>query len=107
MWAQHDYGRWSVFGGGGYDLNPGAGQRNYALAGLAATRGLGPRLNLGVELYHQTPTTVGGAAATNLGVGLIYQVTKHWALMASGGPGLQNRSRGQGSAFYASLQFTD
>ena len=107
VWAQKDFGKWSVFGGGGYDMNPGAGQRNYGLFGLALTRSVGKRLNLGVEVYHETPQTTGGPALTNLGVGAIYQLTKHWALMASGGPGLQAPSRAQASTFYASLQFTN
>jgi hypothetical protein len=50
---------------------------------------------------------VGGPALTNLGFGAIYQLTRHWALMASGGPGLQSPVRAGASAFYASLQFTN
>ena len=107
IWLQKDFGKWSSFGGGGYDLNPGAGQRSFALVGWAVTRSFGKRLNLGVEVYHQTPQTVGGPATTNLGLGAIYQLAKHWALMASGGPGLQDPGRAGASAFYASLQFTN
>ena len=107
VWLEKDFGKWSTFGGGGYDLNPGAGQRNFALVGWAVTRSLGKRLNLGVEIYHQTPATIGGPAATDLGVGAVYQLTKHWALMASGGPGLQEPGRAGASTFYASLQFTN
>ena len=107
IWAQKDFGKWSVFGGGGYDVNPGAGQRDYSLAGAALTRSFSKRLNLGVEVYHETPQTVGGPAVTNLGLGAIYQLTRHWALMASGGPGLQAPRRSETSAFYASLQFTN
>ncbi len=106
-WFQKDFGKWSTFGGGGYDINPGAGQRSYALVGWALTRSFSKRLNLGVEVYHQTPQTAGGPALTNLGVGAIYQLTRHWALMASGGPGLEDTSRAGSSAFYASLQFTN
>ena len=107
VWGQKDFGKWSIFGGGGYDVNPGAGQRDYGLVGVALTRSFGKRLNLGVELYHETPQTIGGAAITNLGVGAIFQLTKHWALMASGGPGLQAPARSETSAFYFSLQFTN
>ncbi len=107
IWAQKDFGKWSVFGGGGYDINPGAGQRNYTLVGAALSRNFSKRLNIGVELYHQTPQAQSGPAITNLGFGAIYQVTRHWALMASGGPGLQTPRRSGTSAFYASLQFTN
>ncbi len=107
VWGQKDFGKWSVFGGGGLDINPGSAQRNYGLVGLAVTRSFSKRLNLGVEVYHVTPQAVGGPAITNLGFGAIYQLTKHWALMASGGPGLQAPGRSETSAYYASIQFTN
>ena len=107
VWLEKDFGRWSTFGGGGYDLNPGAGQRNNALLGWALTRSFGTRWSLGIEIYHQTPTTFVGTAATNIGLGATYQVREHWALMASGGPGLQTPARSGSSAFYVSLQYTN
>jgi hypothetical protein len=107
VWLEKDFGKWSTFGGGGYDVNPGVGQRNYTFAGWAVTRSFGEHLNLGVEIYHQTPSISGGTALTNLGFGAIYQMTKHWAVMASGGPGLERPSRSGASAFYISLQFTN
>ena len=105
VWLEKDAGPWATFGGGGYDLNPGSGQKNFALVGWALTRALGPRLSVGLELYHQTSNTSGGAASTNIGIGTIYQMTKHWALMASGGPGLAPRTAN--TSFYLSLQFTN
>ena len=107
LWLEKDWRKWSMFGGGGYDINPGAGQRNFALVGWALTRSFSRRLNLGVEIYHETPQAVGDPSVTNLGFGAVYQLTTHWALMASGGPGLQNAERAGTSAFYASLQFTN
>ena len=107
VWLEKDFGKWSAFGGGGYDLNPGAGQRNNALLGWALTRSIGARWNIGIEIYHQTPTTAAGSAATNIGFGVIYQMAEHWALMASGGPGLQKPLHSSSSAFYVSLQYTN
>ena len=107
VWAQKDFGKWSVFGGGGVAINPGGGQCTFTLSGVALTRSVGKRLNLGIEVYHETPQAIGGAALTNLGLGAIYQLTRRWALMASGGPGLQSPGRAEHSAFYASLQFTN
>ncbi len=107
VWLEKDFGKWSTFGGGGYDLNAGAGQRNNALLGWALTRSIGARWNIGIEIYHQTPTTSAATTATNIGFGAIYQVAKHWALMASGGPGLQKPQHAGNAAFYFSLQYTD
>ncbi len=107
VWLQKDVGNWSIFGGGGYDFDPGGGQRNHGLAGWALTRNFGQRFNLGIEVYYQTSATTGGNASVNIGLGAIYQVTRHWALMASAGPGLQKPSQSAGSAFYVALQYTD
>jgi hypothetical protein len=107
VWAQKDFGPWSTFGGGGYDINPGPGRRDYTLAGWAVTRQMSKRLNLGVEVYHQTPDTVGGKALTAVAVGVVFQVTRHFALMASGGPAVQAASEAGQGVFYAALQYTD
>jgi hypothetical protein len=106
IWLQKDFGEWSTFGGGGYDINPGPANRNFTLAGWAVTRQVSKRLNLGVEIYHQTPQVTGGKALTAVAAGAVWQFSEHFALMASAGPALQaDRSAGQG-VFYIALQFT-
>ena len=107
LWAQKDFGAWSTFGGGGYTINPGPGRRDFTLAGWGVTRQVSKRLNLGLEIYHQTPDTVDGKALTAVAGGVIYQLTRHFALMASGGPALQNASQAGQAVFYAALQYTD
>ncbi len=104
VWGQKDFGPWSVFGGGGWQLNPGPENRNFWFSGLAVTRDVGSRLNLGVELYHQTRQALEGKDFTGANLGVVYKVTDHWALMASGGPGLQNASDGGNWDFYLALQ---
>ena len=96
-----------TFGGGGYDINPGPGNRNYTLAGWAVTRQVTKRLNLGMEIYHQTPDVVGGKALTAVAAGVIYQLTKHFALMGSAGPAIRTDTHAGQGVFYASLQFTN
>jgi hypothetical protein len=53
-----------------------------------------------------TSPAASGAASTDLGVGAVYRVGRHWALMASGGPGLERPGRTKTSEFYVSLQIT-
>jgi len=86
IWAQKDFGRWSVFGGGGYAINPGAGNRDYATGGVALARTFGDRLLLGVEVDRQGADTVDGRASTSLGIGAIYDLPGPLRLLASGGP---------------------
>ena len=86
VWAQKDFGRWSLFGGGGYAINPGAGNRDYWTGGLAVTRQVAEPLLLGVEADRQGADTVGGQGSTSLGLGAIWQLRAPFRLLASGGP---------------------
>ena len=108
LWAQKDFGPWSLFGGGGYTINPGpkpgSGSRNFWQAGAVLSRPVSKRLTLGAELYHQTPDASDAKPYTALNLGALYRLTDHWSLLASGGPGLQN-ARDQGRyVFYVSLK---
>ena len=106
VWAEKDFGPWSVFGGGGYQLNPGPENRNFWVSGLVVARQVNDRLNLGAEVFHHTRDTAQGKPLTGFNIGMIYKVADHWALLASGGPGIQNgRDEGQYD-FYVSLQLT-
>jgi hypothetical protein len=107
LWAEKDFGDWSTFGGGGIDINPGPGERNFTLAGWAVTRQVTKKLNLGVELWHETPSRIGVGSLTALAGGVIWQVSKHYALMGTAGPGLQGDRRAGQGVFYMSLQYTN
>jgi hypothetical protein len=86
VWAQKDAGPWSVFGGGGYAINPGAGERDFWTGGVAVARTVSRQLLVGVEADRQGADTVGGRASTSLGVGAILQLKAPFRLLASGGP---------------------
>jgi hypothetical protein len=106
VWMQKDFGPWATFGGAGYDINPGPGNRNFTLAGWALTRQVTKRLNIGAEIYHETAQVAGGKALTAVAGGVIYQLTDHFAVMASGGPGVQRSPQSGQGVFYAALQYT-
>jgi hypothetical protein len=107
LWAQKDFGDWSTFGGGGVDINPGSGNRNFTLTGWALTRQVTKKLNLGVEIWHETPSRIGVSSLTTLAGGVIWQMSKHYALMGTAGPGLQGDRRAGQGVFYMSLQYTN
>lgn len=86
IWIQKDTGPWSVFGGGGYAINPGPGNRDYWTGGIAVTRQLGERLVLGIEGDRQGADRIGGSGSTSLGIGAIYDLEGPLRLLASGGP---------------------
>lgn len=104
IWVGKDLGKWSLFGGGGYEINPGPGQRDFWLSGLGVTRTVAKRLSLGVEVYHHTRDADDGQAYTGVNLGALYRLTGHWSLIASGGPGVQNARREGRYDFYAALK---
>ena len=104
VWVGKDLGAWSVFGGGGVQFNPGDGNRNFRVLGLAVTRNVTDRLNLGAELYGRSATTSDGRALVAINAGMTYKLTEHWSLLASGGPGVMNASTEGQYAFYLSLK---
>ncbi len=105
VWAQKDVGPWSLFGGGGYQINPGPGQLNFWQGGVALSRAFGKRFTLGGELYGQGRTTSeppgGGYTALNLAT--TYRLTPHWSLLASAGPTWEEGGT-HGQVFYVSLK---
>lgn len=86
VWAEKDWGRWSLFGGGGYNINPGAGNRDFWQGGAALTRTVSERLSLGAEATLEGPDAVGGHAVAGLGVGGVFRLGGPFALLVSGGP---------------------
>jgi len=104
LWAQKDFGPWSVFGGGGWEFNPGPGERNPWMGGVAVTRDLSARLTAGIEVYGESRSSLSIPASTLVNFGVIYKVSGHWSLLASGGPGLENTRQTGGGDFYLSLE---
>lgn len=86
VWAQKDLGAWSVFGGGGYTINPGAGNRDYWQGGLALTRTVSKRLSLGGEATIEGADSRGGHRSIGLDAGGILKLGGPFALLASAGP---------------------
>lgn len=101
VWLQKDAGPWSIFGGGGYALNPGEGNRNYWRGGIAVTRQATPALLIGVEVDRQGADAEGGGGSTSLGLGAIYRLKAPFRLLASGGPVFDDGSGAAG--FHAFL----
>ena len=106
FWAEKDFGDWSTFGGGGCALNNGDRSKDYCMAGWALTRKLLPDFTLGAEIYHQTADERGGKATTGLGLGIVYDLSENYHLMASYGPGIQNAAETDRAAWYTSVLFT-
>jgi hypothetical protein len=99
LWLQKDIGPWSVFGGGGYEVNPGFGNRDAWSGGIGLSRALSEDASLGIEVYHHTPETTDGRASTTVNLGATYEFLPGHALLASVGSGL--RDSGEAGDFHA------
>jgi hypothetical protein len=86
LWVQKDFGATSLFGGGGYEINPGAGNRDFWQAGLALTHQVNDRLSAGAEVTYQTRDAVGGSGSTGVNAGLIRKVGGPFSLLLAAGP---------------------
>jgi hypothetical protein len=87
LWLGKDFaGGTSLFGGGGYEINPGSGNRDFWQAAVAITHDLGKSFSLGAEVTRQGADTVGGTAQTRAGIGSIVKLGGPYALLVSGGP---------------------
>jgi hypothetical protein len=116
LWVQKDFGDWTTYGGGGYWINPGPGNKNFWFAGWVLQRKITDKLALGVELFHQTPNAIGGLQSTgfNFGslpstgfnIGGIYDFTDHYHFLFSFGKGLQHAKETNEFSWYIGLLVT-
>jgi len=87
LWLERDFpGGTSLFGGGGYEFNPGTGNRNFWEAAAALTKDLGKKVSVGGEVAWQQLDTTGGTNVFHVGIGGIVKVSDHYSLLASAGP---------------------
>jgi hypothetical protein len=85
IWAQKDVGRFTVFGGGGWERNPGSGNRNFWSGGLAGVYNFSDQLNSGVEVFSSGSNQLGERGTTILGVGVNDDYSAIHSLVASFG----------------------
>jgi hypothetical protein len=106
LWLEKDLDPWKIFGGGGYWINPGAGNRNFGFFGAAVTREITEDLTVGIELFHQTSPAAGVKDSTGCNVGAVYDLSANWHLLASAGSGLGNRATTNQLSYYVGLQLS-
>jgi hypothetical protein len=86
VWLQKSFGdNWTVYGGGGYEINPGAGNRNWGLGGAVLQRQITDNVALGAEVYHRTAMEAGGRGDTAFNIGTVIDFTEHQHLLFSAG----------------------
>lgn len=103
---QKDLEPWTLFGSGGYWINPGPGNRDYYFVGQGVLRQVTDRLTLGVELFHFSASADDHPATTGFNVGGSFSFTENQALLLSLGRGLQNAERTNRFTTYIAYHLT-
>ena len=85
LWLSKDFNQWTVFGGGGYTINPGPGNVDWWFAGVGVIYEINPQWTVGAEAYRTTKATTDGAPGTAFNLGVIYTYSAvHHPMMTIG-----------------------
>jgi hypothetical protein len=116
LWVEKDFGKWTTYGGGGYGINPGPGNRNYWFFVWQLQRRITDNLVLGGELFHQTAFTtgqpgsvgfpIGSTETTGFNLGGVHDFTEIYHLLSSAGSAIQNPTTTNQFSYYLGLQWT-
>jgi hypothetical protein len=85
LWLQKSAGSWTTYGGGGYWVNPGAGNHDWLFTGWLIQRQVTEQLSLGAEVFHETVSEVGGQADTGFNVGMVLDLSQLQHVLVSAG----------------------
>jgi hypothetical protein len=107
IWAQKTIDKWTVYGGVGYGVNPGAAGKNDWFLGGVALYQVTETLQLGGEAFMQTAQAPGGRDTPGFNLGGSYGLTEEYHLLFSAGRGLENASTLNRFSAYLALQVTD
>jgi hypothetical protein len=69
VWFQKNWGPWSSYGGGGYWINSGAGNKNWVFLGWEVQRNFGETLTLGGEVFYHGASTEGQVDGVGFNLG--------------------------------------
>jgi hypothetical protein len=103
LWLQKKLGDWTIYGGGGYGINPGAGHENWGFGGVVVQRQVTKTFLLGAEIYHHTTMETDGRDDTAFDIGTVIDFTEHRHLLISAGRSLDGPTNFQ---VYVAYQLT-
>jgi Putative MetA-pathway of phenol degradation len=106
IWAEKTLGKWTVYGGGGFWINPGPAGKNAWFLGGVALYQVTDNLQLGGEAFLQTAEAPGEKDAPGFNLGGSYALTQNLHLLFSAGQSLANQSTTNRFSNYLALQVT-
>ena len=106
VWLQKSFGPWTTYGGGGYWINPGDGNKDYWFSGWTLMRKVTGKLHLGGEIFYQTAASAGDVASTGFNLGGIYDLSENHHFLLSAGRGIQHAITTNEFSYYVGYQLT-
>jgi hypothetical protein len=100
--GQKNWGKWTLYGNIGYWWQGAHETRNYFYAGAVLEREINEQLELGVELFGNSPKERGGRSEMAFNVGGSWKLNKHLNLLFSGGRDIVGDTRAMA---YIGFQF--
>lgn len=81
LWVQKSYGKWTTYGGAGYQINRAPGMKDSFFAGWLVQRTISKELVLGTEVYHQGAQSIGTGQSTSVDAGGYYNFRENLSLL--------------------------
>lgn len=103
LWIQKTIGKWTTYGGGGYWLNPGSGNKNYEFVGWQEQYQFLKSVSVGTEIYYITASQVGDNGDFRFRLGSVIDFSDHHHLLCSVGRSIQGNTN---LLWYIGYQFT-
>jgi hypothetical protein len=101
LWAQYEQGGWTVYGGAGYRLNRGTGASNSTFTGVTVLRQVSDGLQIGAEVFHETPMAIDARSSTGFNLGGAHMLSPRLNLLFSAGRTFGDAAE---NLFYLGLQ---
>lgn len=93
LWLQKSWGPWTTYGGGGYWINPSAGNRNFWQLGWLGQHDITKALTLGAEIYYFGKDADDSRDSTGYNIGGIFNLSEEHHVLFSAGCDLAGNNR--------------
>lgn len=90
LWAQKSWNKLTTYGGGGYWINPGTGNKNYQFYGWEVQYDFTDKWMLGSEIYYQTPDQIDAKSIMIANIGGCFSFSEKGHILFSVGHSLIN-----------------
>ena len=103
LWIQKSWNKVTSYGGGGYWINPGTGNKNWYFVGWQAQYEFSKTISLGTEVYYQTADAKDSSSSTGFNLGGFLNFSEKFHFIFSAGHSITNENY---TTAYAGLLWT-